>query len=1245
MNYRWPAVDWTVTYQDPDELREAFAGYPEARYRPITAWWWSGEKITEERLLWQLDRIADLGCGGFDNTGLAMHGPAAGSVADDPLALTDEWFRLCRLVYERGRDKGLYVATWSPLQIGAPKDLVPLLERHPEFRGEELVTEGGVDVRPFGFDYGNPDAIAAHTAPGTATHTFMERLGDLFGDAIVALFEDEFPAFPRWSPSFAQEFRDAKGYDFPLEAVDQDVGPRTPAHRVALFDVATERVLRGYTRFNAEWVRKHNLLAGYDQCSRRGTPLLTSMYHLDQFKTMSWANAPGTDQMGDARFHLSLADIYGAPRVWLEGFHSHGHGMTLSDQMRLIYEWAREGISLFLPHGMYYANRALWWEWAPPEIGWNQPYARHYPAFAATVGRLLSAMSAGRHVPEVAVLFPQTTVWADTSGTRRWGEAALQAEESYVALFGMHAVPSSWDLERAMKPSLLDEAFYDRITVDEEHVSTFDVPIVLPSCTCLRTATVEQLSAAAERGRVVVVVEPRPAWSAENGREDERFAALVERLCELATVVENPEDAIRALPAPRVAGLKSQWRRVGDLDLVFVTGSGTVRLRGMAGRRPELWDPQTGEIRPQPARADGADLLVELEGPAALLALPPGTPEPPVATRYRELALPEEWECEYPPWGENRYGDYRLPPNEGTPPVERRTFAFREGDDPAWREAPVVPEDVQQPVTELGFEQRMSGQKGRARPEERLLPDGWREVVSTYGPRAVVDGERLAEYSERLGVEDLTLTTPIGLKGRVEPVQVDLGPEGAGTVCSWCRVDESADTFLVVEGAGIVTVSLDGRPLIGPVECGVLSIPVHLEPGWHEVEIEVRPRTPTPSPSMVYRPKPSTRLGWGFTQPYRRSPSGIWTWRVIHPDYKGDPGPRRFRRTVVVAEPTRVRYELRASGELEIHGPELLEPGEHSLEFTVGRAIFRDHLSGTIFLEPVSGSGSVAIVTDSRWEVIETGPSEVYPDRILADAGDEMAASEGGEHWVTAFQAGLGGTWMGAPDDPDAEGRRTLLTDVAWLEGESLLQGQIPQLWADAPDEPPPAWFCFTAPPGATSITLPIEGELQAWVGGEEVAPVDGVLPLRGGARVALRVQAPPGHRGAACFREHPLLELGPGTIRSGVSWHRQGLDAFAGVILHRTRVDVAEATAAVLELGEVKGSVEVRVNGESAGVVFCAPWKLPVELRAGENELELEVAGTLGPLAGRGVPTPFGPEDQRFCGLLGRPRLLLPEG
>jgi hypothetical protein len=1226
------SASWAEVYTDPRELREAFLGYPHARYRPLPTWWWSGEALDEERMGWQLDRLAEMGIGGLAITGLAMHGPAGGSAADDPPGLSDEWYRLFLWTCERARERGIGIATWSPLQVGGPVDVPRLLDEHPEFFAEEV--EDG-DVRPYGFDYGNADAVDALVAPGTATGEYLQRVAPLLGDTIVALFEDEFPAFSRWSRSFADEFRAAKGYDFPLRAFDGDAGPRTPAYRVDLVDVATDRVLRAYTRVQDGFVRGNGLLGGYDQCSRRGTPLLTSMYHLDQFRTMAWANAPGTDHMGDARFHLFLADISGAPRVWLEGWHSLGWGLTLDDQMRLLYEWAREGASLYVPHGMYYANRALWWEWAPPDLGWNQPHSRHYHAYAETVGRLLSALSAGRHVPEVAVLFPQTTAWADTSGTRRFGEAALAAERAYLALFGTHSVPSSHELERALRPSLLAEAFYDRIVVDEEHVSSFDVAIVLPACTCLRTATVDRLIADAEHGRTVVIVEPRPAWSAENGRGDEEFLARVDRLCRVATVVARPEDALAALPPPRVDGLKSQWRRVGDLDLVFLTGSGTARLRGMAGRAPERWDARAAAIEPQPARVEGDDLLVDCAGRATLLALPPGEPSTPVERHTRTIELPAVWECEYPPWGENRWGDYRLPANAGTPPVERRTFAFREGDNDAWRNAPVTPEDAQQPLFEVGFEHRMWDVKGRARPQDRVLADGWREVVATYGPKLTVDGEP-REYSERLGVEDLMLATPIGLKGWVEPVKVDLGRGGRGEIRSWCRVEEAVETHVVVEGSGVITVDLDGERLIGPVECGLVACPVELGAGWHELRIAAEPRTLVRSGAVIYRPPLGTRLGWVLAEPYRYSARGIWGWQVVHPDHRGDPGPKRFRRRIRVSEPMRLHVDLASPAPLEVDAPEVLEPGEHEIEVRVGRA-YPNGLKGSLVLE--GASGTVTLVTDDRWEVWEATRGELYPDRWLPERDQPMAETKPGGRWVAAFAAGLSSS--GTRDRGEGVRGGHVLTDVAWLEGGAVLECQTPQSWADAPDDPPPAWFCFTAPPGARSMTLPIVGEVRAWVDGVQV-PCGEALPLREHARVALRVQAPPGRRGAACFTEHPLLELGPGTVRVGESWHRQGLDAFAGVLVYRTTVDAREADA-VLDLGEVRGSAAVRVNGEDAGIAFTAPWTVPVRLRDGENTIELEVASTLGPLAGRGIPTPFGPEDQRFAGVTGRPKLLVP--
>jgi len=1226
-------VDWTTTIQDPDELRAAFAGSPDNRYRPLPLWWWSGDPLEEERLLWQVDQLAEMGCGGVEVTGLALHGPSVGSPADVPAGYSDAWLALYRAVCERLRHHGMAMLSWSFLQAGMPVDTLALLAEDSGRRGEQVRTVGGVSVLPFGYDYGSEEAMGALLEPGTTTRRYLDAMEDLLGDVVVGLFEDECPAFPRWAPGFAADFREMKGYEPVMEAFDQDRGPRTPAWRWDLFDVATRRVERAYTKVLGDWVTEHKILAGYDQMNRTGTPLMASAFYLDPFRTMAWANAPGTDQMGDARFALSVAGLTGASRVWLEGFHSHGWGMTLDHQMRLLFEWSREGASLFLPHGIYYGNRALWWDWAPPEMGFRQPYARHYPAFAEAVGRLMTVSAAGHHVPEVAVLYPLSTVWAATEGLLAWGDDARRAERCWIELFGVHNTPSGWEPERAAAPSLLAEAGYDRVAVDDGRLDHFGrLPIVVPACRCLPTATMEALVNAAEGGRAVVVVEPVPDWSAEHGRDDARFLALGARLRAAATVVAEPSEVVAALPPPRVEGGQVQWRRVGSLDVVLAAGGNRLRLRGMAGRRPEIWDVRTGAVAALAAIVDGDDLLVEVPLPAALIALPEGQPEPPLSLDStgtpRVVELPEVWACEHLAWGENRWGDYRLPGNVGTPPVERRTFAWREGDDPAWRSAPVVPEDVQHPVSDLGFEARMRGATGRPDPAQRWLEEGWREAVSTYGPKAVVEDEvtgtsapRLVEYSERLGVEDLVLSTTFGLRGFVEPVKVDLGPRGAGTVRSWGHVPAAVDTHLVVEATGVITVQLDGRHLLGPVEAGVVALPVRLDAGWHEVVVVAAERSVAPPPWVGFEGGPRTRVAWAFTEPYQRAPSGIWGGQVFHPDYKGSPLPRRFRRRVVVPERAEVRVTLASTAGATYLSPAVLEPGEHWLEIAAEGAPAAAAVLATV--ELAMPSGTAWLVSDRWWET----------------------TAEGEEGWVGIVEPAASGFMsVTGTEHVQPPPRRNPLLDVAWLEGDDSVVGHVEDGWADVPTPPPPSWFCFQAGPGARRISLPIVGTVEAWVDGERVEPVDGWLPLVEHARVALRVEAPAGRRGAGCFTEHPVLEFGPGTIRTGVSWHRQGLDCYSGVVLHRTTIDVAadDAGPAVLDLGEVAGSVAVRINGIEAGTLVWAPWELPVVLLAGENVVELEVANTLGPMAARGVPTAFGPEDQRASGILARPRWLI---
>ncbi|NUR87196.1 MAG: hypothetical protein HOY71_24195, partial [Nonomuraea sp.] len=129
------------------------------------------------------------------------------------------------------------------------------------------------------------------------------------------------------------------------------------------------------------------------------------------------------------------------------------------------------------------------------------------------------------------------------------------------------------------------------------------------------------------------------------------------------------------------------------------------------------------------------------------------------------------------------------------------------------------------------------------------------------------------------------------------------------------------------------------------------------------------------------------------------------------------------------------------------------------------------------------------------------------------------------------------------------------------------------------------------------------------------------------GPRVELRLPAVPGH---------PVLDgpitftCGPGRMRLG-DWESQGLSGFSGGVRYHKTVPIPGK--AHLDLGRVRGTAEVFVDGRSQGVRVCSPYTF--DLEAG-GELEILVLGTLGPWMAEASPTHFVVEGQRVSGLFG---------
>jgi hypothetical protein len=146
---------------------------------------------------------------------------------------------------------------------------------------------------------------------------------------------------------------------------------------------------------------------------------------------------------------------------------------------------------------------------------------------------------------------------------------------------------------------------------------------------------------------------------------------------------------------------------------------------------------------------------------------------------------------------------------------------------------------------------------------------------------------------------------------------------------------------------------------------------------------------------------------------------------------------------------------------------------------------------------------------------------------------------------------------------------------------------------------------------------------------------------------VRLRVSTAGGHSEGGLLKGPVTYgELDEGPIGLG-PWAENGLDAYSGGVRYRSTLVMEEAHLpdgpVWLDLGEVRGTAEVWVNGQLLGVRLWAPYRVAVAgaLRAGENVVEVLVLNTLGPYMRAASPTNYVFSHQEVSGLLGPVRVV----
>ncbi len=1144
------------------------------------------------------------------------------------------------------------------------------------------------------FDYLNPAACQALL--DKVYGELERRAGKYFGSVLVGSFQDELPALPKWTWRFPDEFRRRKGYEIRewLPALFFSTIEEGKKVRSDAIEVLAAMAEEAFFRPLLEWHEQRGLLIACDQMCRNAAPIEGQHWYLDYFRLMRWFSAPGQDHSGDCKPHDAIAQLYGRRRVWLEGFHSSGWGHTLDELSQWLHRWYQRGANLYNPHAVYYSTKGSWWEWAPPSICWRQPYWQHFRLFATHIARLSFLLSQGHHVCPLAVLYPSTTIQAQM-GLGSPDEAAKVCQQVYWALVGN---PNWWQPQLGV----LDQDYRDFTIVDEDGLQNAKVQkgallvgnyrlrtIVLPAATVLRAKTFERLLSFAQSGGTVIAVGRVPELLL--GKTSEETAALVRSLFGVSpseqpnhrtevtfpsggsgVFVKEPEMVTEVLAAklPRtVEGVPYRHWRIDREDFFFVVHPRVftnprpvegveidptqIVARFSVKGVPHLWDPLTGEVTPLPALVNEKGTEVRLNfSQATGLVLSfrrgkPATPSP-APTEKEVLQLTGTWDITYLPTLDNRWGDFDLPPSL-TVPVQVRRFRFRS-------------EGEHEDGLALGWH----------------LPDfddrSWSWSTYSFGtyllrrgpfqtgnaPSPQVTGKepewQPVRVSLKLGIEaDPLHRTTLGPKGVVPEEFVDLGLGKEGEqfdLFTKVVASQNRTLWLCVSGCCGKEIWLNGEQVLPETDADLVSVPVRLRAGQNPLLLRVRRRLER------------LRLLFQFLEEPQRKPTPQWIWfpELPYPDFATPQCWRAFRRNLIIPAPVQSAWLgiVAESGyRLWVNGHFL---GEGRIDHT--KVALQRYEIGS-YLQP--GQNTIAV---RAWNDGGAAGLLIYGEVVLRNGGQLVFVSD--PSWrVNAWESGQEPSdWMETHHD-DRWWQRAMSQGeppmAPWGEVSGLPQSQAPHPLPRAgwlkgqperpfepafepfPDQPKrTSWVRFVVPPGATKMQVRIRGQLRAFVDGREVFPdSEGAFllpqPEKDQRIAALQFVSEIGYPDTAAILEPITFEVSKGRMGLG-AWADYGLSCYAGGISCETTfyLDTAEGQWQ-LDLGKVRGTAEVWLNGEKVGIRVWAPFRFDLtgKVRVGENRLRVVIYSSLGPHYSQAIPTPYLFAEQHLAGLFGPVRLV----
>ncbi len=1253
---------------------------PEQQYRPVDCWWWDGAKLDRARLRWQLEDMHAKGVGG---TWLYPRFHHSQAMSSDPGFWTEGWWEFVKFTLDEQERLGMrqwandwlgrFDKNYFQTQLMAERDRNPALQgiRLVAHRGESMEAgEVRVDVpasqtiltasaykrrsnksdavagdtridladaivdhevrwqapekgwsvivvasEPHGLDYIGPEP--ARRWIELVLKKYQEQLGSRLGKSLVCYGPDErfvLNGNILYSDKLRQRIKSERGYDplVDLPALFVDVGDRTDKVRCDYYDTMVAMLESNFYHPIAHWLHDHGMQQATIATWGREDLLGQVQNYGDFFRMMRHFDIPGNEDSVasgegafiDGKLSSSIAHLNGRPRVAVCAYWGTGWGFTQQENIARTNVNYALGTNLLNTHGVMYSLMGGRNEFVPPEVHFYQPYWQTWRTHYDSVARLSYVLSQGDHRADVAIVYPISTLHAQWYGGSKFDRPARDAQNS---MFG---------LARTIYHSAIDFDFIDEVSISEAkqvgaklQVAKLEFPVVvLPQISTIRADAAIRLRDFVVGGGTLLLHGDPPTASAERGRNDVRLKRLWEELLGDYSVSEA-----RVLRKQHASGGQTILVRGSEAEAAAalkgaITPDVKLSVSDVIHTHQQVGKQHVYFFVNRHADKRSLEATVSVRGTPEIWDARTGEVRP--LHRFQSLANGTRLRLELDPYA----GVLVVMQPEGQQPevIEDNLASVDEirpqGD--GFDVVGTMASDEKITIRISSNGDSFVAQDKIVTPQKSMALAGpW---DCEYHP--TMDNRwgdfRYPATDQRIGPE-----MPI-VKFRDEPANASSSP-------SWHAAD--------LDDSGWRNVTCTYGPywqVLGPFDQKLDSTELTKQlvaAGDGDEAITVG----------------SKQLAW---EPYAYSQKFGAQNRDVHQTYDGigPVSPNFF----VFGRPSNTKSAvcyLRT---------QVWSPTEQTLFLHFGDA--KDNTPREAW---INGKSVVDVRADRantvEKVVLRQGQNSVIlrigiPYRKAAvvkrfKTADERAAPSAAE---TPVHVATFAVFLDSPEVPETPRYYPL---SPWYLSQSKLVYDCRPTAQDSV-----GWFRFQAPPGARQARLSLDAEaVEGWVNGERCEVTNGVLKFPASSQldgkvstVALRVKNVRGIYEGAVFREPIAFDCGRGSIPLG-DWSKFGLQYYSGGVTYIKTVRLTQnhiAGRVLLDLGEVRTSAEVTVNGQPIGVRLAKSFVFDISnaVRPGENEIRVNVLNTLANYMSA-QPSRFVFEGQTVSGLMGPASLHFP--